>query len=263
MTLLPATLTGWLLAAADIPLRRPDPVIVILKTVGFLVVAGLAFWLVLKGIVWLLHRRNDRQSAQQSARNDAFLRALAACGFTPGAPDDDLRARFTLRKSLLGRDRLPHDVRCRVVAEPVPGRQMEIFNFAYTLYSDAVRKKIALPTWQTVAIISQEAWHFPHFAVTPHGFVHFVPVQLGAGDIDFDVHPKFSRLFKLQCEDEAAARALFRPEVLEVLEKHPELFVEGLDHSLVFYRRGKVLTAEDVARFQEDVRQIAAQFLAA
>ena len=35
-----------------------------------------------------------------------------------------------------------------------------------------------------------------------------------------------------------------------MLEKHPDLFVEGLDHSLVFYRRGKVLTAEDVAQFQ-------------
>lgn len=234
----------------------------ILKAAGVVVVAGLVFWLLLKGVVWLLQRLNDRQSAQQSARNDAFLAALAERGFTPGAPNDDLRARFTLRKSLLGRDHLPHDIRCRAVATPARGRQVEILDFAYTLYRDAVRRRIALPIWQTVAIVSQEAWQFPHFALTPHGFVDFVPVQLGAGDIDFELHPKFSRLFKLQCEDEAAVRALFRPAVVEALENHPDLFVEGVDHSLVFYRRGEVIAAEDVAQFEEDVRRIAAEFTA-
>lgn len=262
MTLLLATLTGSLLPAADTPFHRPDLMTLIVKAVGVVVVTGLAFWLLLKGVVWILQRVNDRRSAQQSARNDAFLAALAERGFAPGAPNDDLRARFILRKSLLGRDRLPHDIRCRAVAAPARGRQVEILDFAYTLYSDAVRKKIALPTWQTVAIVSQEKSTFPRFALTPHGFAHFVPVQLGAGDIDFELHPRFSRLFKLQCEDEDAARALFRPAVVEALESHPDLFVEGVDHSLLFYRRGEVIAAEDVAQFEEDVRRIAAQFTA-
>jgi len=255
-----STLPASLLAAAEIPFRRPDPVILTLKAVGFVVVAGLAFWLVMKGIVWILERFNDRKSARKLARDDAFLRALAACGFTPGAPNDDLRARFTLRKSLLARDHLPHEIRLRTVAAPVPGQQMEIFDFAYTLYSDAVRKKIALPAWQTLAIISHDAWSFPQFAATPHGFAHFIAVQLGDSDIDFASHPKFSQLFKLQCTDEAAGRALFRPAVLEAMENHPDLWIEGIDHSLVFYRRDKLLEPDQVAKFQEDVRQIAGLF---
>ena len=69
-------------------------VIVIPETVGFVVVAGLAFWLVLKGIVWLLHRRNDRQSrAAVRAQRRLSPRARLRLAVLRPCTDDDLRAR--------------------------------------------------------------------------------------------------------------------------------------------------------------------------
>jgi len=89
-----------------------------------------------------------------------------------------------------------------------------------------------------------------------------VAIQLGQGDINFDSHPKFSRVFKVQSEDETAVRRLLKPAILAALEQYRGLSVEGIGDSLIFYRREKELKPAQYPQFQEDARKLAVLFLA-
>ena len=64
-------------------------------------------------------------------------------------------------------------------------------------------------------------------------------------DIDFDTHPAFSASYFLNAQDDAAARALFRREVLDYFERHPGLHVEGNGDTLLLYRSGRMLGPEE------------------
>ena len=54
-------------------------------------------------------------------------------------------------------------------------------------------------------------------------------------DIDFDSHPKFSKMFEVAGEDEQAIRDFLKPSVLEYFENHPGISLEASGDTLFFY----------------------------
>ena len=74
----------------------------------------------------------------------------------------------------------------------------------------------------------------PNFVLRPEGLRQKFTTIIGGQDIDFDHAPTFSRLYRLQGEDEAAIRAFFLPEIHEFFEQHPGRMVEAID-GLLFY----------------------------
>ena len=54
-------------------------------------------------------------------------------------------------------------------------------------------------------------------------------------DIDFDSHPKFSKMFEVTGEDEQAIRNFLNPSVLDYFENHPGISLEACGDTLFFY----------------------------
>ena len=221
--------------------------------------AGL--WALLWLICFILKRANHFDFLASKDRIEQITKVLGTCGYRP---NPDPAAPAVMMKSVIASNRLPHHVTRRFASAPMPGRNFELMNFAYTIYSKSSGSAghgLSHSIGQTIALITNEQWNFPQFAINPHGLWKFVAIQLGTGDIDFDSHPKFSRLFKVQCADEAALRALLRPAIMEMLEQYAGLSVEGLGNSLVLYYREKELKPAQYAEFQESTRKIAALFV--
>ena len=75
----------------------------------------------------------------------------------------------------------------------------------------------------------------PNFVLRPERLRQKFTTIIGGQDIDFDHAPKFSRLYRLQGEDEAAIRAFFLPEIHEFFEQHPRRMVEGIEGFLFYF----------------------------
>ena len=69
---------------------------------------------------------------------------------------------------------------------------------------------------------------------------------LGFQDIDFDSHPKFSKLFVLQSSHEEAIRNYFSPQLLEFFESRKGVSVEAQPGSMFFYRSGKRIKPDQI-----------------
>lgn len=79
----------------------------------------------------------------------------------------------------------------------------------------------------------------PTFTLTRETAMDRMAEVLGAQDIDFEANPEFSGNFLLKGFEEDAIRQFFVPELLELHEQHPDLFVESLgDAVLVYSNRG-------------------------
>lgn len=75
----------------------------------------------------------------------------------------------------------------------------------------------------------------PAFQLRPEKLMDKVSQIMGGADIDFEGYGKFSQRYLLKGSDEAAIRALFRPEILRFLEGARELFVESSGQWLLVY----------------------------
>jgi MFS superfamily sulfate permease-like transporter len=75
----------------------------------------------------------------------------------------------------------------------------------------------------------------PKFILTRETAMDKVAEALGVQDIDFDDYPLFSRKFLLKGEDEQAIRDFFRPEIIQLHEQNPGLFVECRGDALLIY----------------------------
>jgi hypothetical protein len=115
---------------------------------------------------------------------------------------------------------------------------------------------------QTVALVVRAGAGLPRFFLGPEGVFSKIGQALGAQDFDFASHPKFSGMFKLKGDDEAAVRAVFSSGLIEELERNPGITVEGLGDHLIVYREGKSVMPEEIVRFQKDTAAIAQWVLA-
>ena len=87
------------------------------------------------------------------------------------------------------------------------GTSLCIFDYQYT----TGHGKHSQTHRQSVAAVRSTALQMTDFAMKNEGFFNKLGSLVGMQDIDFDSHPRFSKLFLLTGSDEEAVRKLFRP----------------------------------------------------
>lgn len=99
---------------------------------------------------------------------------------------------------------------------------------------------------QSVVSLQSPELVCPDFTMRPEGLFDKVGSALGFQDIDFDSHPKFSKLFVLQSSNEEAIRNYFSPQLLEFFESKKGVSVEAQPGSMFFYRSGKRIKPDQI-----------------
>lgn len=132
-----------------------------------------------------------------------------------------------------------------LISENTDGSSMRLFDCHYTVNSG----KSTVTMMQTVLLVDSGRLFLPTFQIAPENVFHRLGQKLGMQDFDFVDYPKFSKMFQLRGEDEAAIREVFTPAVLTTLEQWPKIFIEGHDSQLILYRERERVKPEKLAEF--------------
>ncbi len=117
-----------------------------------------------------------------------------------------------------------------------------IFDYEYTIGSGKNQRSHR----QSVVSLHSPQIQCPDFTMRPEGMLDKIGSALGFQDIDFDTHPKFSKMFVLKSSNETATRAFFTAKVLEFFETKQGISVEAATGSLFFYRPSRQIKPEEV-----------------
>jgi hypothetical protein len=116
-------------------------------------------------------------------------------------------------------------------------------------------------TTTIVAFNMKEA--LPSFMVCEETLLWRLADKVGYSDIDIDGAPDFSKRFFLHGKDEAAVRALFKPEVtqaFEQLDTKVHFSVSGSGPWLVVYRPGRLIPVQELRNFLQPAESLANAF---
>ena len=103
---------------------------------------------------------------------------------------------------------------------------------------------------QTIFYLHFENLILPNFLMKPEHFFHRVGEFLGSkGDIDFEEFPKFSKQYYLKGQHEEDVRSAFNPDMLHFFTIEKNWSLEGLNNTLLFYRKGKRQSPETIKDF--------------
>ncbi len=125
---------------------------------------------------------------------------------------------------------------------------LRVFDYSYTISGGKSNTVVT----QTVISFTSPELELPDFELAPETFLHRIGEAFGARDIDFAEHPGFSKHYRLRGADEAAVRTLFGRNIREAFEARPGFSMEGRDHTLLFYRRGKRIRPEVLKDFMAE-----------
>ncbi len=114
----------------------------------------------------------------------------------------------------------------------------------FDFYSVEGYGRSAISSATTVIAFCAPGMQFPHCTLQPESPLHKLGSLFGRMDIDFDSHPKFSRLYLLRGDDEAAIRALFGARELAFFEKHWDVYMETNGSTLLCYSADQPITME-------------------
>jgi hypothetical protein len=203
-------------------------------------------------VVWLSIKVSRRF---QQRRVEKIQKALSGLGFTLRVDHDELVL-------LVGLFKIGQRGDWRQVLNPfesaLPANgSTQLMDYYFQVGSGKSRRGLR----QTLALIFDKQCELPAFVLAPEGFFSRVAQNFGAKDIDFDAYPKFSGMFKLQGDDESAVRALFTPAVIEELERHPGITLEGQGGYVLVFRAGKSIKPENFPQFHEEAQCLAQLFL--
>jgi len=208
-----------------------DPLIIAAWIGGtFLIVA-----LILIAVKWARHRERQRIVALRTA--------TIRLGLEYQMVDEDGSFDFLSRFELSNRG---HSRQVRdVITGPWSGEDILFCNYRYVTghgkHQQAHRQSVLCMTL---------AGGTPDLLLAPEGFFAKVGQALfGTADINFLMHPEFSKLYVLRGSDEEAVRAFFETGPLEYFEKRPGLSVEVRDGVCVFFRANKRCRPEDLEAF--------------
>ena len=109
--------------------------------------------------------------------------------------------------------------------------ELQVFDYCYTISRGKKRKSRK----QTVASLKSPQLNMPSFSIRPENVLSRIGSAMGMQDIDFDSHPKFSKMFEVTGEDEQAIRNFLKPSVLDYFENHPRISLEASGDTLFFY----------------------------
>jgi hypothetical protein len=127
------------------------------------------------------------------------------------------------------------------------GLQVNIFDYKYVVGYGKHRQVYQ----QSVFVVYADDMDLPSFTMRPESIWHKIGSLLGYKDIDFDTHPKFSKMYLLKGPDEDAIRDVFTPEALEYFEDRKGLNVEA-DRDLIVYYRYSRLKPEKIRDFMAE-----------
>ena len=131
------------------------------------------------------------------------------------------------------------------------GKRICIFDFSYVTGSRKHRRSHS----QSVVTFSIGHTSLPPFLLRPENLLDKVGDFLGFQDLDFESHPRFSKIYRLQSSSDERVRALFQPGVLQYFENNPGLYLEARGPELLFCRADRLLQPEDVAGLLQEAQQ--------
>lgn len=103
----------------------------------------------------------------------------------------------------------------------------------------------------------------PTFMVCGENLLWRLADKVGYSDIDIEGAPDFSKRFFLHGKDEAAVRALFKPEVtqaFEQLDSKVHFYVSGSGPWLAVYRPGRLIPVQELRGFLQPAESLANAF---
>ncbi|MBX9696848.1 MAG: STAS domain-containing protein, partial [Alphaproteobacteria bacterium] len=95
----------------------------------------------------------------------------------------------------------------------------------------------------TVLSVSNLHYGIPLFAMKEEKLFD----QSFLSDIDFDDHPKFSKMYRLVGFSEAQVRQFFTKDLIHYFETHDLYTIESLGSELIVYRQAKVASPEEIS----------------
>ena len=135
------------------------------------------------------------------------------------------------------------------------GMEVQVFNYSYSVGTAAN----STPVGHTVVVYSQNV-DVPVFEAEPETLAERLTDALLHHDIDFDQHPRFSKLYALRGPEPEKIRAFFTDGVLsffEGLNQDGKWHIEGAGKNLVFYRYAQHVRAEELKSFLEETSGMA------
>ena len=140
----------------------------------------------------------------------------------------------------------------------IDGVERAIFDYRYTTGGG----KHQATYKQSVIYFRSPILNLPQFAIRPEGVFHKIAAAFGYQDIDFEMHPQFSKAYVLRCNDESKIRELFNDGRILFFETQQKISVEGGGDQLVFYRQKKLIRPDEgeVQQFMEKGLQVFALF---
>ena len=129
---------------------------------------------------------------------------------------------------------------------------ISIFDYQYTTGSG----KHSHTHYQTVAALQSPTIQIPDFTMRPENFMDKIGGMIGLQDIDFESHPKFSKMFVLKSSSEAAIRKLFNKAILEFFEGKEKLCVEANYGAVIIYRSGRFIKPSQIKEFLGEAYEV-------
>lgn len=129
---------------------------------------------------------------------------------------------------------------------------LSVFGYKYTVG----RGKNSNTCNQTVASISYPYKGLSSFQLKPENIFHKIGQVFGYKDIDFDLHPGFSKKYLLRGEDEIGVRNLFSSDVMTFFTSRHGLCVELAKDKLIVYRSSKRCSPENISVVLDDIEQL-------
>ena len=116
---------------------------------------------------------------------------------------------------------------------------------------------------QSIGAFSNDGLTLPEFALAPMEIAQKLDGALGNKGIRFDTNPEFSKRYRLESPDEAAARELFTPALisyLESLDPKKKWRLEGTGQTVTVYHFRKRVKPAELKSFLDETSAIAVSF---
>jgi hypothetical protein len=147
-----------------------------------------------------------------------------------------------------------HRTSANVLRGEAAGGELRLFDYSFS----TGRGGSADHQEQTVAAVRLPGKALPAFEATPEGALGWLGSALGAQDIAFPAHPRFSSRYRVQSEDEEAVRELLDLDALRLLEAwEPRPTVEARGEWLVVYRKEQRLKPGQIPDLVRAVTRLA------
>ena len=211
------------------------PTLLFCSTVAFVAARGISpvspavLWILLVGgfivVPLVLRKHFDKK------RTATWTETAATLGMDFSAQPDSVLLSSMQAFKLFNRGR-KREMRNVMKAE-TESAQLAVFDYRFTTGSG----KNQTVHNHTLFAMRTDELHPPTFLLRPERLLDRMGSIVGGQDIDFDSHPRFSKQFVLQGENEKAVRQFFDGELLEYFEKNEGLYVESSPGAFIFFHR--------------------------